>query len=180
MAIKKAEYKDYEVEFALRDIDDYEKSLHALMDVVGATVDSLESTAGMGAGAMCYMAGKRLGKRIGAMIGRKSGLESAIDALSGYIEGGWKIELWKPVKENDFVTEEGNQIRAKLVFRDCIVRQTLERQGIPQKRTMCYLTNGYVCGAIEVMLGMRNKIDLHAGNNACLKELTLTREEGGV
>ena len=177
MAIKRQVYADYEIEFALREKEDFEKSMQALMDIVGATVDTLESVAGLGARAMSYMAGKSLGKRIGNMIGRQPDVESAIEALTEHRGDAWKIELWKPVAEPDLVKKTPTGFECKLRFKDCIVRQTLEREAIPQKGTMCYLTNGYVCGALEVMLGMKGKIDfLHSGNNACLKELHLTRE----
>ncbi|MBN2013640.1 MAG: hydrocarbon binding protein (contains V4R domain) [Candidatus Altiarchaeota archaeon] len=177
MVIKRETYTDYEIEFAMREKEDFEKSMQALMDIVGATVSTLESVAGMGARAMSYMAGKNIGKRIGRMIGRKPDVETAIDALTDLMGDAWKIEIWKPATEKELVKKTDKGFQCKLLFRDCIVRQTLEREAIPQKGTMCYLTNGYVCGALEVMLGMRGKLDfLHSGNNACLKDLNLTRE----
>jgi predicted hydrocarbon binding protein len=177
MPIKRQEYTDYEIEFALREKEDFERSMQALMDIVGATVGTLESVAGMGARAMSYMAGKSLGKRIGNMLGRQPDVETAIDALTERMGDAWKIEMWKPAAEKDMVKKTAKGLQCKLLFKDCIVRQTLEREAIPQKGTMCYLTNGYVCGALEVMLGMKGKIDfLHSGNNACLKELNLTKE----
>jgi hypothetical protein len=61
-----------------------------------------------------------------------------------------------------------------LVFRDCLVRQTLHREGMAQKGPLCQSLYGYMVGAVEEIAGKRGKLEIvHVGPNTCLKKLIL-------
>ena len=165
--------KDYEIEEEFRTFEEYETSLHAVMDIAGEMVHIIESATGKGARALCYTVSKGYGAKLGMMLGKKEGLEEAIGALNEN-QDWWNINLWS--KHDEALIEESDGVKKfKIVIRDCTVRQTLLRVNLPQRSTMCHLTNGYIIGALEAMLGVKGNIEItHAGNNACLKEITLT------
>lgn len=165
--------KDYEIEEAFRTFEDYEISLHALMDVVGMMVHITESMVGRSSRAFYYRLSKDYGAKIGKMAGKKENVEEAIESLRRY-QDWWNIQLWS--KTGDVLIDKSEDgIKFRILIRDCIIRQTLLRENLPQRSMMCYLTNGFIVGALETMLDIKGDIEvIHAGNNACLKEITLT------
>lgn len=165
--------KDYEIEEEFRTFEEYETALHAVMDISGEMVHIIESATGKGARALCYTVSKGYGAKLGMMLGKKNGVEEALDALNEN-QDWWNINLWS--KHDEPLIEESDGVKKfKILIRDCTVRQTLLRVNLPQRSTMCHLTNGYIIGALEAMLDVKGNIEiLHAGNNACLKEITLT------
>ncbi|MEA2075398.1 MAG: hypothetical protein U9O85_06655 [Euryarchaeota archaeon] len=170
--------KDYEIEEEFRTFEEYETALHALMDVVGMSVHITESMVGRSSRAFYYRLNKDYGAKIGKMAGKKKNVEEAIESLRR-CQDWWDIQLWSKSGES-LIDESEDDIKFKIVIRDCIIRQTLLRENLPQRSMMCYLTNGFIMGALETMLDMKGDIEvIHAGNNACLKEITLTDIAGG-
>ena len=73
---------------------------------------------------------------------------------------------------------EGGGVKMKLVFRNCQVRSTLFRYGYPQKLSLCLMNHGVFCGLLDQIHGVRSNLEiLHAGENACLKLLTVERKK---
>ena len=69
--------------------------------------------------------------------------------------------------------KDGKQA-VKLVFRNCMVRCALFRYGHEQKQSLCMMNHGLFCGYVQKITGKRADLEiLHAGENACLKELLL-------
>jgi len=155
-------------------IDDYEESLHVLMKFVGSMSSALEQVSGRGANAIVYQAGKRMGHEAGKMVEKTDDLEKAMQELSEILGAEFYFDMWKPAGQDGYTVEKGDETVVKLIFRDCVVRQTLRRTGLPQKGPLCYLLYGYTVGAVEEVMDIRGKLDIdHVGPNACLKTLTI-------
>jgi predicted hydrocarbon binding protein len=156
------------------DIDDYEEALHVLMKFVGSMSSALEQVSGRGANAIVYQAGRRMGHEAGKLMEKTEDLEKAMQELSDILGIEFYFEMWKPANQPDYTVEKGDETIVKLLFMDCVVRQTLRRTGLPQKGPLCYLLYGYVVGAVEEVMGIKGKLDInHVGPNACLKTLII-------
>ncbi|HEX3013927.1 MAG TPA: hydrocarbon binding protein (contains V4R domain) [Methanobacterium sp.] len=156
------------------DINDYEEALHILMKFVGSMSSALEQVSGRGANAIVYQAGKRMGHEVGKLAEKTDDLEKAMTQLSQILGMEFYFEMWKPSDQEGYTIERGHETVVKLLFMDCVVRQTLRRTGLPQKGPLCYLLYGYMVGAVEEVMSIKGKLDIdHVGPNACLKTLTI-------
>ncbi|AXV38175.1 MAG: hydrocarbon binding protein (contains V4R domain) [Methanobacteriaceae archaeon] len=156
------------------DIEDYEEALHVLMKFVGSMTSALEQVSGRGANAIVYQAGKRMGHEAGKLAEKTDNLEKALDELREILGIDFYFEMWKPSDQEGYTIEKGDETVVKLLFMDCVVRQTLRRTGQPQKGPFCYLLYGYMVGAVEEVMDIKGKLDIdHVGPNACLKTLTI-------
>jgi hypothetical protein len=87
----------------------------------------------------------------------------------------WPFEAWKPAADASFVYQKDGKQAIKLVFHNCMVRCALFRYGHEQKQSLCMMNHGFFCGYVQKFTGKRAELEiLHAGENACLKELLLT------
>lgn len=157
------------------DIDDYEEALHVLMKFVGSMSSALEQVSGRGANAIVYQAGKRMGHEAGKLMEKTDDLEKAMQELSEILGQEFYFEMWKPSGQDSYTVERSNETEVKLLFMDCVVRQTLRRTGLSQKGPLCYLLYGYMVGAVEEVMDIKGKLDIdHVGPNACLKTLIIS------
>lgn len=155
-------------------IDDYEEALHVLMKFMGSMSSALEQVSGRGANAIVYQAGKRMGHEAGKLAEKTDNLENAMQELTNILGKEFYFEMWKPSSQESYTVERGDETEVKLLFMDCVVRQTLRRTGLVQKGPLCYLLYGYMVGAVEEVMDIRGKLDIdHVGPNACLKTLTI-------
>lgn len=153
------------------DIDDYEKGLHDLMKLVGSMSSAMKQVSGHG---IVYIIGKRMGHDAGKFSEKTDKLEDALQELSKILGPEFFFEMWKPADQEKYTLEEDGKTTVKLVFRDCMVRQSLRRTGMDMKGPLCYLFHGYVVGAIEEIMDIKGGLDIdHVGPNACLKTLKL-------
>lgn len=152
--------------------------LQHLMVFLGSVCDATEKVFGTSAGIMNARAARQLGAR--SVADREkveagdlmAALEKVNLALSD-IGLMWRVEPWKKQGQRDFVVGDGEKTRLKVVFRDCLVRDSLFHYGHPQGEAFCQMAHGYYAGAVEGIAGGRVEVLLvHAGENACLKELT--------
>jgi len=156
------------------DLDDYEDALHVLMKFMGSMSSALEQVSGRGANAIVYQAGKRMGHDAAKMMEKTDNVEQAMKEMGEVLGHEFYFEMWKPSGQESYSIDKGNETEVKLLFMDCVVRQTLRRTGLPQKGPLCYLLYGYMVGATEEVLDIKGKIDIdHVGPNACLKTLTI-------
>ena len=156
------------------DLDDYEDALHVLMKFMGSMSNALEQVSGRGANAIVYQAGKRMGHESAKMMEKTENLEQAMDEMGEVLGHEFYFEKWKPADQDSYVIQKDNEVTVKLLFMDCVVRQTLRRTGLPQKGPLCYLLYGYMVGAVEEVMDIKGKVDIdHVGPNACLKTLTI-------
>ncbi|MBU1566666.1 MAG: hypothetical protein KJ630_13690, partial [Proteobacteria bacterium] len=84
-------------------------------------------------------------------------------------------EPFKPREQDDYITMNAKGERQMLlVFRDCMIRQSLLRFGHPQQGSLCNMMYGFFAGALETIMGKKASLEIrHAGENACLKMLTV-------
>jgi predicted hydrocarbon binding protein len=159
-----------EIEIARQELQD-------AMSFLGALSSGLENFIGRAANGMAFVAGKNLGKKYCQGTEQTADLERALQLTDeslkkyGFL---WKFESWSSKGQPLITTSDSGKTVIKLVFRDCMIRQSLFRYGHEQKGSLCYMMYGFFSGALETILGKKTKLDiLHTGENACLKELTI-------
>jgi predicted hydrocarbon binding protein len=114
-------------------IDDYEDALHVLMKFMGSMSSALEQVSGRGANAIVYQAGKRMGHDAAKMMEKTDNLEQALDEMGEVLGTEFYYEKWKPAGQEGYTVEKGDETVIKLLFMDCVVRQTLRRTGLHKK-----------------------------------------------
>ncbi|MDD1663248.1 MAG: hydrocarbon binding protein (contains V4R domain) [Methanomicrobiales archaeon] len=158
--------------------DELEDTLHGLMKLNGLIIRSLEEVAGRGANAVTYRAGRKYGHEVAKYFEKMEDIEKALQELSDILRGQFSFEIWKPADKPSYIIQENGSTFIYLVFHDCIVRQTLRRNGQNQGGPLCQTLYGYVVGAIEEITGKKAKLEIvHTGPNACLKKLILMGAE---
>jgi predicted hydrocarbon binding protein len=155
-------------------IPDYEEALHGLMVLNSMIIRSLEEIARGGANAVVYRAGMKMGHETAKYFPKTDNVEKALKELSDILGRQYNFELYKPKGKDSYIITENGETFIYLVFRDCLVRQTLRREGMPQKGPLCQSLYGYMVGAVEEITGRRGKLEIvHVGPNTCLKKLIL-------
>jgi len=150
--------------------------LQGLLVVMASLSHGLEQTLGRGAETVTFRAGRTVGLKGGAAAPEPD-LLSALDKVARALEASgieWPFEVWKPAAATSAIYEKDGKQAVKLVFRNCMVRCALFRYGHEQKQSLCMMNHGFFCGYVQKFTGKRAELDiLHAGENACLKELLL-------
>ncbi len=153
-------------------------SLQQSMNFLGALATGIEDVIGRPANSMAYVAGKRLGKKLSREAAKTSDVEKALEEVRRVLQANsclWQFETFIPEGRPALVetTEDGDELM--LVFRDCMIRQSLFSFGHHQKGSLCNMMFGFFSGALENIMGCRSQLQIiHAGENACLKKLILT------
>ncbi len=154
------------------------RSLQQNMNFLGALATGIEDVIGRPANSMAYVAGKRLGKKLSRGAPKTDDIEQALAAVRSVLQANsclWRFETFMPEGRQSLMekTEDGDEVL--LVFRDCMIRQSLFSFGHAQKGSLCNMMYGFFSGALENIMGCRSQLQiLHAGENACLKKLILT------
>lgn len=151
--------------------------LQGLMVFLAAGANGLEVLLGRGAAGITFRAGRSTGLK--GNVERKE--KDVLKALDGVWEEmtrigmRWPFEPYKKEADAQLITtdEDGNR-KMQLVFRHCMVRSALFRYGHPQKLSLCHMNHGLFCGLMEKICGSRCNLEIdHAGENACIKTLTV-------
>jgi predicted hydrocarbon binding protein len=138
----------------------------------------LEQVLGRGAATVTFRAGRKIGLK--SKVGERSEeLLKALDLLKLELERvgiNWPFEVWKPESSAEAIyTKEDGSLATKLVFRNCMVRCSLFRYSHSQQQSLCMMNHGVFCGYLQNIIGKRVGLEiLHAGESACLKELTIS------
>jgi predicted hydrocarbon binding protein len=154
------------------------------MSFLGAIAAGIEDAVGQTANSITYLAGKDLGRRFSEHATRTDDLEAALAEVRRVLEANqclWGFECFKPKAQHALVqhTDEGDSVM--LVFRDCMIRQSLFMFGHPQKGSVCAMMYGFFAGALECIMGRQSTLEIvHAGENACYKKLTVKPLKAGV
>lgn len=158
------------------------EQLHAtqgLMVFLSSIAHGLEDTLGRGAGTITYRAGRTVGLRTPVQGKEESDLLRALDLVWDEmcrLGIRWAFEPYKRRGCAEFVTRGDGKSELDLVFRHCMVRCSLFRYGHPQRLSLCLMNHGLFCGLLEQVFGAKANLEiLHAGENACLKHLTVER-----
>lgn len=158
--------------------DSERNKLDGLMVIMASLAHGLEQVLGRGAATVTFRAGRKLGLKA-TMIERSEELLAALDLLKRELEKGginWPFEVWKPegTAQATYTKEDGS-LATKLVFRNCMVRCSLFRYSHAQQQSLCMMNHGVFCGYLQNIIGKRVGLEIiHAGENACLKELTIS------
>jgi predicted hydrocarbon binding protein len=151
--------------------------LQGLLVVMASLSHGLEQVLGRGAETVTFRAGKTVGLR-GNVTSQEGDLLTALGRVGEALKASgveWPFEAWKPASAASFVCQKEGKQAVKLVFRNCMVRCALFRYGHEQKQSLCMMNHGLFCGYVQKITGKRAELDiLHAGENACLKELLLS------
>jgi hypothetical protein len=154
---------------------------HNVANFVGALASACENNLGRGSLSICTLAGKKFGKEAMTTMEQTDDPARAIEILRRALaERGivWEFEVFTG-KENNAVANRNGKHSIRLVFHTCMVRNALFRYAHEQKLSLCHMAHGVFAGAIEEILpGYRAILEIvHAGPNACLKELVLEAKE---
>ncbi len=148
------------------------------MNFMAALSAGIEPILGRGANSMTMSAGRNLGREFSAEAKSTNDLLEAIDEVRRILVKNnclWGFEPFKPSGQPELITvnEQGAR-QVLLVFRDCMIRQSLFRFGHPQQGSLCNMMYGFFAGALESIMGKKATLEIkHAGENACLKLLTV-------
>ncbi|MFW9976645.1 MAG: hypothetical protein ACFFEJ_00990 [Candidatus Thorarchaeota archaeon] len=150
----------------LKRVDTYRSLLTALN--VG-----IEDLLGPASKGLIFNTGVEEGRRLAQDMNKTNALLPAIDLVNEAYEGVWSIELRKNGDDQSYFYEDDlNQPSVNIMVRDCPVRTAVTNNGMHQCGPICYLTNGYLAGMLEVLMGEKVGIEiLHAGPLACKKRI---------
>ncbi|MBD3344713.1 MAG: hypothetical protein GF401_06590 [Chitinivibrionales bacterium] len=152
-------------------------TLHNVAYFVGALASASEKNLGKGSLSICSLAGKKFGSEATEASGKTNDPIQAIGILrEALAKRGivWEFEPFQG-ENDDVIIEEKGKKKIRLVFHTCMVRNALFRYSHEQKQSLCYMAHGVFAGAMEkVMNNTKATLEIvHAGPNACLKELIL-------
>ncbi len=153
--------------------------VQGLMVFLASAADGLEELLGRGAGSVTFRAGRQTGLQHKTEKREEYDLLKALDLVWDEMCGigmRWAFEPYKRASEAHFITEASGEQKLQMVFRNCQVRCALFRYGHPQRLSLCLMNHGLFCGLLEKIYGGRASLDIvHAGENSCLKTLTVRR-----
>lgn len=163
-------------------LNEHLQRLQGLMVFLASASNGLEDLLGRGAPSITFRAGRSMGLKVKGVKEEKSDLLKALDVVweeMCQVGMRWAFEPYKKKEEPELITtsDEG-KLQLKLVFRNCMVRSSLFRYSHPQKLSLCMMNHGYFCGLLQNIYGTKANLEiLHAGENACLKLLTVDRQK---
>jgi predicted hydrocarbon binding protein len=151
--------------------------LEGLLMVMASLSHGMEQVLGRGAATVTFRAGRTVGLKADTKR-KENDLVAAVEVVCEELkEKGiiWPFEPWKPAKQSDYIYDKNGKRAMKLVFRNCMVRCALFRYGHEQRQSLCMMNHGLFCGYVQKITGKRADLEIiHAGENACLKELVIT------
>lgn len=154
-------------------------ALQDAMVFLGAIASGTEQAIGESANSIAYLAGVNLGKKMSEGVVHTSDILQALDSTREVLEKNDYLWLFEPFKTHDqehVVQENDAGTQVMLVFRDCMIRQSLFRFGHTQKGSLCNMMYGFFAGALQNIMGQESSLEIvHAGENACYKKLIIRR-----
>jgi len=150
---------------------------HNIAYLVSALACATENNLGQGSHSICALAGKKSGREATKSQQKTDDPVSAIEMLRKSLEQQgivWEFEPFKGERDS-LIQEDNGKIKIRLQFHTCMVRNALFRYSHEQKQSLCYMAHGVFAGALEQIMEKYNaNLEIiHAGPNACLKELIL-------
>jgi len=154
------------------------RTLQETMNFMAALSAGIEPILGRGANSMTMSAGRNLGRKFSEGAKQTNDLLEAVNEVRRILEKNnclWGFEPFKPKGQDEIITQNAKgQTQMQMVFRDCMIRQALFRFGHPQQGSLCNMMYGFFAGALESIMGKKTTLEIkHAGENACLKVLTI-------
>ena len=154
---------------------DEKDKLQGIAFLIGSLAHAAEKNLGKGSLSSCALAGKKFGQEAVEHTETTQDPIRAIEILSEALKDRgivWDFHPFQGDSESPIAERDGKQI-IRLSFGTCMVRNALFRYAHDQKLSLCYMSHGVFAGAMEkIMPGKKVELEiLHAGPNACLKEL---------
>jgi predicted hydrocarbon binding protein len=154
-------------------------ALQDAMVFLGAIASGTEQAIGESASSISYLAGVNLGKKLSEGVPRTTDIREALESTRAVLERNdylWLFEQFKTHDQDAFIQETDDGTQVMLVFRDCMIRQSLFRFGHSQKGSLCNMMYGFFAGALQNIMGRESSLEIiHAGENACYKKLLVRR-----
>ncbi len=154
-------------------------ALQDAMVFLGAIASGTEQAIGESANSISYLAGVNLGKKLSEGGPRTTDIQQALDATREVLKKNdylWLFETFQPSEQPTMIVENDDSSQVMLVFRDCMIRQSLFRFGHSQKGSLCNMMYGFFAGALANIMGRVATLEIiHAGENACYKKLVVRR-----
>lgn len=152
-------------------------ALQDAMVFLGAIASGTEQAIGESASSISYLAGVNLGRKLSQGVPRTGEIDEALAATRRVLEQNDYLWLFEPFKTHDqeeLVRQGEEGLEVMLVFRDCMIRQSLFRFGHVQKGSLCNMMYGFFAGALQNIMGRESSLEIvHAGENACYKKLVV-------
>lgn len=149
------------------------------MNFLGAIAGGIEDAVGQTANNVTYVAGYDLGKSFSASASRTDDIVEALREVEKVLKANqclWSFETFQPKDRQSIIEESDEGQEVMLVFRDCMIRQSLFMFGHHQKGSLCNMMYGFFSGALETIMGRKSRLEIvHAGENACYKRLIVGR-----
>ncbi len=151
--------------------------LQETMTFMGALAYGLEQVVGRGSNSVGFLAGKKLGRQFTADAPQQTDVNAALEEVNRILKANgclWEFGPFAPQGDEakKLASKDGVSDDTLIVFKECMIRQSLFRFGHVQKGALCSITHGFISGAIEGVMGKPSELEiLHAGENACLKRL---------
>lgn len=152
--------------------------LQETMNFTAALAYGMEQTMGLGAHGMARVGGMKLGVQFAAKAKKTENVLEALEEVRRILHENnchWDFSILEPQGEaKKRLKVEPGELNIFLVFKDCMIRQSLFCFGHQQKGSLCRMMYGFFSGAIESITGKKAELEvLHAGQNACLKRLRI-------
>lgn len=164
------------------DVIDTREKLQEVMIFLGAITSGLEHAVGESANKISYLAGVNLGKSLSLNAGKTSDIVKALEITRKVLSDNnylWYFEEFKMHDRQNMVQITADGAEVMLVFRDCMIRQSLFRFAHAQKGSLCNMMFGFFSGALKNIMGCESTLEIvHAGENACYKRLIV--KTGGL
>jgi predicted hydrocarbon binding protein len=157
------------------------KRVHNVAYFIAALAHGAEQNLGRGSLSICSRAGKRFGLEAVTGTEQTDDPVRAVEILREALarEGiVWDFSPFAGDRGDPVTIDDDGTRRMRLVFRTCMVRNALFCYCHDQKQSLCYMAHGVFAGAMEQVMPAAS-VDLvivHAGPNACLKEMVWTVE----
>ena len=151
--------------------------LQETMTFLGAIASGLEEAIGESANGITYVAGRNLGMRFSESAPKTDDIGEALAAVEKVLKDNqclWMFEIFKTHDRKEAIEQTGKGEEVMLVFRDCMIRQSLFKYGHHQKGSLCNMMYGFFSGALQNIMGRDSSLEIvHAGENSCYKRLTV-------
>ena len=151
-----------------------QKKIHDVSFFLAALAHGAEKHIGRGTTAVCSLAGKKFGQEAVENVQETDDPFKAVEVLREALAERGILWDFRPFEGDEGkIFEEDGKRKIRLVFKTCMVRNCLFTYAHEQKQSLCYMAHGVFAGAMEKVMH-KHKVNLeiiHAGPNACLKEL---------
>jgi predicted hydrocarbon binding protein len=150
-------------------------TLQQSMAFLGAMASGIEEAVGEPSNSIAYLAGKKLGRKFSEAASPRDDILEALTEVRRVLSANqclWYFEPFQLSSHPRIIESTSRGDEVMLVFRDCMIRQSLFMFGHEQKGSLCNMMFGFFSGALESIMGRRSQLTIvHAGENACLKQL---------